>query len=183
MVKPTTPGDVIQMLVQDYGVKAMLNAQFTLAAFMDLAPNLKREKELLRTFLLCNGAEQILGIQAAPFQEQKRCMDVLVSRMETEQWISNNAARFICAEFYRGVMNKEWTWETPKSEISKTESPKIHLNPPIPSPPSKRNPSSNKNRIMAWVTPILIVLALALIFKGCILVIQRIVLPYIMVIE
>ena len=53
MANLTTLGDVIQKIAQDHGEKALLDSHFTLAVFMDLAPNLKKERELLRSFLLC----------------------------------------------------------------------------------------------------------------------------------
>lgn len=58
MVKPIVLGDVIQKIAHDYGEEKLLDSQFTLAVFMDLAPGLKKEKELLRSFLLCNGAKK-----------------------------------------------------------------------------------------------------------------------------
>lgn len=92
MTSLTKLSDVIYKIVQDHGEKALLDSQFTLAVFMDLAPNLKRERELLRSFLLCNGAEQILRIKNSSFHDQKRCMEALVKSMEDDQWVATGAA-------------------------------------------------------------------------------------------
>jgi len=111
MTKPTALGDVIRIIAQDHGEKALLDSNFTLAVFMDIAPNLKNEKELLRSFLLCNGAEKIIGAKATSYENQKACINSLVRELEEHHWLSINAARHICSEFYRGVTNKEWEFE------------------------------------------------------------------------
>ena len=123
MTNANTIGDIIQKISQDHGEKKLLDAQFTLAVFTDLAPNLKKEKELLRSFLLCNGAEKILQVKNASFQDQKRCIDGLVKSMEDDHWVATEAARLICSEFYRGVTNQEWKFEMPPAKQPKGYSP------------------------------------------------------------
>lgn len=166
MAKPTTLGDVIREIAQGHGEKALLDSQFTLAVFMDLAPNLKRERELLRSFLLCNGAEQILRIKNSSFQDQKRCIDALVKSMEVDQWVATDAARFACAEFYRGVTNKEWKFETPKAEPPKVQQPN-NSGTPSRSNSGSGMSSNNKNGITKWIVPAVIILVLVFLFKGC----------------
>lgn len=161
----TSLGSVIQKIAQDHGEKALLDSHFTLAVFMDLAPNLKKERELLRSFLLCNGAEKIIQIKNSSFNDQKRCMEALVKSMEDDQWVATGAARYACSEFYRGITNKEWIFETPKAEPPRVQQP--HNTGSYTPPAGPNNGSPAKSNIIKWIIPAVIVLALVFLFKGC----------------
>lgn len=50
MANLNTLGDVIRKIAQDHGEKVLLDSQFTLAVFMDLAPNLKKRRNFLDRF-------------------------------------------------------------------------------------------------------------------------------------
>lgn len=110
MAKPTALGDFIRIIAQDHGEKALLDSQLTLAVFMDLAPNLKRERELLRSFLLCNGAEKLTHATKESFQDQEACINSIIKDLEEKQWLSKDAARYICSEFYYGLTGQKWTF-------------------------------------------------------------------------
>lgn len=113
-----TLGDVIQKITQDHGEKSLLDAQFILAVFMDLAPNLKKEKELLRAFLLCNGAKKIIDTKSEPYEVQEACFASIVRDLEENQWLSEDAAKYVCAEFYKGLTNHEWVFYTNEKKVS-----------------------------------------------------------------
>lgn len=110
MAKPTALGDFIRIIAQDHGEKALLDSQLTLAVFMDLAPNLKRERELLRSFLLCNGAEKLIHATKESFQDQEACINSIIKDLEEKQWLSKDAAHYICSEFYYGLTGQKWTF-------------------------------------------------------------------------
>lgn len=108
MTNPNTLGDIIRKIAQDHGEQALLDSQFTLAVFMDLAPNLKKEKELLRSFLLCNGAEKFIRMRLESKQNQEACIYSIVKDLEENQWLSRNAACYVCSEFYLGLTGQKW---------------------------------------------------------------------------
>ena len=115
MANPTTLGDVIQKIAQDHGEKSLLDSHFTLAVFMDLAPNLKKEKELLRSFLLCNGAEKLIRVLSDSRQNQAACINSIIRDLEENQWLSRNAACYVCSEFYLGLTGQRWEFMQPDS--------------------------------------------------------------------
>ena len=110
MAKPTTLGGVIREIAKGHGEKALLDSQLTLAVFMDLAPELKKEKELLRSFLLCNGAEKIISVKMQSEDIQEACMNSIVKELEESHWLSKDAAKYVCAEFYRGITDRKWSF-------------------------------------------------------------------------
>lgn len=108
MSNSNTLGDVIRKIAQEHGEKALLDSRFTLAIFMDLAPNLKKEKELLRSFLLCNGAKKIITTKSESYDAQEACMNSLIGELKENHWLSEDAAKYVCSEFYKGLTNQEW---------------------------------------------------------------------------
>lgn len=114
-------GDVIQTIAQDYGEKALLDARFTLSKVSELAPGMEEQKELLRVFLLCNGASAFLRVRTSPVREQEECMENLVRRMQEEHWVPEEPARAVCAEFYRGITGCEWGTGSRNTETKNPE--------------------------------------------------------------
>lgn len=100
MAELSTLGDVIRKIVQDHGEKALLDSQFTLAVFMDLAPTLKKERELLRAFLLCDGAKKVLDSRGLSDSDRDSRIKALIQQLVTDHWVAESAAKFICDEFY-----------------------------------------------------------------------------------
>lgn len=116
MVNPNTMGDVIREIVYNHGEQTLLNTQLTLSAFGDLAPNMKKEKDLLRAFLQCGGAETLLQARNLSGQERRNCMDMLIRRMQEEQWVVESSARYVCSEVYFGITGR--TWDFDAGEVS-----------------------------------------------------------------
>ena len=110
----TRMGEVIQKIVRDHGENSLRNPQFLAAVFMDYAPMMKKEKELLRVFLLCNGSEKLLGVKEKPQQDQKSCFDSIVRNMADQYSVAENSAHYACAEFYWAVSNCEWPFALEK---------------------------------------------------------------------
>lgn len=113
MEKQTTLGDVIRKIARDQGEKSLLDSRSTQAMFMDLAPTLKKEKELLRSFYLCNGAEKLIRDLAEYPSGLEGCMNSLVRDLEEKQGMSHNAACFVCSEFYYGLTGRRWAFVQP----------------------------------------------------------------------
>ena len=110
-------GDILKRILQERGEEAFRNPQYVLAMFSDLAPMMKKEKELLRAFLNADGAAKILNVKNSGKQDQKQCMDSVVRTMRDSQWVSEDAAQYICGEFYRSVTNREWIFEAKKAKV------------------------------------------------------------------
>jgi len=113
----TRMGDVIREIAQDHGENSLCNTQFFTAVFMDYAPKMQKEKELLRAFLLCNGAERLLREKNAAKQDQNACMESLVQNMVNNYCVAEASARHICSEFYWAVTNREWTFVNKKPNV------------------------------------------------------------------
>ena len=47
MERYSAVGNVIEKIVQDHGINALLDTRFAIAVFTDLAPTMRKEKELL----------------------------------------------------------------------------------------------------------------------------------------
>ena len=108
MERYSAVGNVIEKIVQDHGINALLDTRFAIAVFTDLAPTMRKEKELLRAFLECDGAQKLIAAVNGPTDEQRRHMESLVKRMQEDHWLTLDAAQYICSEFYRGITGREW---------------------------------------------------------------------------
>lgn len=111
MAALNTMGDVIQKMVQDFGEEILLDSKKTLAVFADLAPNMKTERNLLRSFLQCDGTAKLLQARNLAGQERRACMDALIHKMGAEQWVAEKSARFVCSEMYFGITGHTWNFE------------------------------------------------------------------------
>ena len=112
MERYSAVGNVIEKIVQDHGINALLDTRFAIAVFTDLAPTMRKEKELLRAFLECDGAQKLIAAVNGPTDEQRRHMESLVKRMQEDHWLTLGAAQYICSEFYRGITGREWIQST-----------------------------------------------------------------------
>ncbi len=102
-----TISEVIYKIIHDYGVNSLLDSKFVLAVFADLAPNLNKERELLKDFLSCGGAEKILGAVNKTEEIQILHVQQIVKALEEQRWISKQAAQYVCVEVYKGITSKE----------------------------------------------------------------------------
>ncbi len=154
-------GDVIQTIAKNHGEKSLLDDNFTMAVFSDLAPTLSKERELLRAFLMCNGAQSILSIKNAPIPQQKACMDKIAKAMEEKHWVAESAARFACSEFYRGVTGKEWRDTEPVYKPT----PPVRPTPATQSGNPYNSPSATQsNKKPIWIAVGVVVAIIILIF-------------------
>lgn len=80
MERYSAVGNVIEKIVQDHGINALLDTRFAIAVFTDLAPTMRKEKELLRAFLECDGAQKLIAAVNGPADEQRRHMESLVKK-------------------------------------------------------------------------------------------------------
>jgi len=135
MSEQKTLADVIRKIVQDHGEKALLDSQFTLAVFMDLAPTLKKERELLRAFLLCDGAKKVLDSRGLSSSERDGRISALIQQIANDHWVAESAAKLICDEFYYGV--------TGAKLVVPVATPKESVSLPKPEPKKEENVKSS----------------------------------------
>lgn len=107
-------GDVIRQIARDHGEKTLTNTSLMQAIFLDIAPTMKREKELLRAFLMCDGARKLLQARGSTAASQKAVMESMVKVLCEEQSIAEDAARHVCAEFYYGITGRTWVYDARK---------------------------------------------------------------------
>lgn len=112
-----TMSDVIQKILQNHGEEALLDSKLLTAMFADYAPDMKKESDLLQSFLLCNGAEKLLQVKNSSVQDQRSCMESLIHSLKKEQWVMESAAQYICAEFYRGITGYQWEFDDAETGI------------------------------------------------------------------
>ncbi len=132
-----TISEVISIIVENHGKHSLLDSNFVLAVFADLAPNLHKEKELLRSFLLSGGAEKILDTINSPAEDQKTRLEQIVKTVEDKQWVSKPAAQYICCEVYKGIAKRDLVFslegeeninkEVPLSQANKTKKTSMPL--------------------------------------------------------
>lgn len=111
----TALGDVIAIIIRDFGEDALQKPQFVLSVLMDLAPAMKKEKEILRHFLQYGGTGKILAVKHAPHKEQEDCLNRLVQDLEDAYGLSRKAAQYVCGEFFRGVTGRKWVFPAPET--------------------------------------------------------------------
>lgn len=109
-------GDVIAQIARDHGEQVLANTQLMIAIFMDVAPHMQRERELLRAFLLSDGTNKLLSVVGSTAVKQKTAMDRLVKVLHDEHSIEEDVARYVCAEFYYSLTGNTWQFGIPKTE-------------------------------------------------------------------
>lgn len=123
MMNPTTLSDVIRIIVQNYGEDTLRDERFTLAVFLDLAPKLTKEKDLLHRFLLCNGAERMISVKSESRSNQESCINGIVRDLEDRHFISQKAAHYVCSEVYLGLTGRTWQFvQRPAKQLDVHES-------------------------------------------------------------
>lgn len=103
MERYSAVGNVIEKIVQDHGINALLDTRFAIAVFTDLAPTMRKEKELLRAFLECDGVQKLIAAVNGSTDEQRYHMESLVKRMQEDHWLTLDAAHTYALSFTGGL--------------------------------------------------------------------------------
>ena len=100
----TTAEEVLCEMVRTFGPGILLEEQRMLGIFSDLAPQLAGPRRLLGYLVECDGPRKLTGLQNSTREEQNRCVQVLVARMQQELFVDAESARNICNSFLCAVV-------------------------------------------------------------------------------
>lgn len=95
--------NVLSYIADTFGDDAMKDGRKLLSLFADLAPNLKREKILLRHFVECDGNSILLKAFSADEPEARIKIRMVIDRMEQELLVLPDAAQNICLVFWTAI--------------------------------------------------------------------------------
>lgn len=153
-LRPTAPRslstieDVLQEILQRFGVDSLKNGQKLIALFSDLSPQLKRERLLLTYLIQADGNIKLLEARGKAKAEQQACFQQVCKYLVDEQFVAEDAARRICTSYSvaigLNIVNERPatitnTGSTGGTTVSTTNS----LRPPVPPKPpisTPRNP-------------------------------------------
>ena len=114
-----TMEDVIRAMREDFGLESLEKKNMLLGSFMDLAPHMKREQQMLRLLVESNGHTILIQALSRSKGEQRTEIEKLVQQMHEQRFVDEGIARRICVEFFRGIGGR--VQEQPSSEREKRE--------------------------------------------------------------
>ena len=146
--------------------------------FLDVAPKLKKERELLQSFINCHGHTMIISSASENMSSQKAMMDEIVQRMVNDEMRTTDASRIMCDCFWNAVhdMPNHTFWTSESGESSKSEQPpvpeKVQVNGSYNKKPNGIRPryAAKKKLISTPLLLLLVVAAAVLIGTGVFLV-------------
>lgn len=99
----TSLDGVLSCIADTFGGETMKDGAKLLGLFADLAPNLKREKILLRHFLECGGNDVLLKAVSAETAEARAMIRSVIARTEQELMVMPDAAKSVCLAFWTAI--------------------------------------------------------------------------------
>ena len=97
--RPCTTESVLAKIYKQYGIGVLLDGQKLISFFSDLAPQLMKERRILKYFIECNGPQKINNVVGSSENEQAICVKQLIKEMKDELFIEESASRMICEAF------------------------------------------------------------------------------------
>ncbi len=104
---PVSLEETIHLIAHDYGISYLQDGVQAMAYFSDLAPNLRKEKIMLQHLIQCNGHTRLISVLKSPYEDQQRCIEMLVSSLMEDLFLSEAAAKSICIGFWNGIHGPE----------------------------------------------------------------------------
>lgn len=95
--------DVLVHILKNFGDEAMRDGTKLQSLFVDLAPQLKREKVMLRYFVECNGNEVFLSAIHEDQSEAKAKIKAVMDQMENDLLVSHDAVQQVCKVFWHVI--------------------------------------------------------------------------------
>lgn len=120
-----------------FGEETLLQNDRLLAIFADLAPQLEKERRLLRAFLECGGNRDLLGVKEQGTEERRFHMDRVTHWLVDEFFLTEDAAGMICTAFAAALWDEVPT-PAPKKRARKQK--------PAPARTKSAEPSAEKQR-------------------------------------
>lgn len=99
--------DVIRAIIAHSSESILYDEMKTIAMFSDLAPQLVREKELLRQFYRCNGYSMLFAVKGKPDLQKKAQLEKVSKLLMDNFWVSDIAAHYICDQFWWAISGEE----------------------------------------------------------------------------
>ncbi len=107
-LKPENPifssmDEVLSYIAEAFGIATMRDGVKLQSLFADLAPQLKKEKIMLRHFIECDGHIVLLKtIQEEP-QEYQAKINTVIQRMEDDLMVMPDVAQSVCRSFWIAI--------------------------------------------------------------------------------
>lgn len=120
MDKKGSFSDVIRIIVEDFGEESLLNPKFMLSVFMDFAPKLNRERELLKVFFMCDEVKQFIKFRHMTRDEQYEVLENVICQLVQKHGLPEKDASYVCKEVYRGLTGQVWSYIPADLDVYRT---------------------------------------------------------------
>lgn len=174
-----TMSGVLRQIIQSQGEQTLLDTTLTLALFADFAPTMKKERELLRVFLLSDGVTTLFDVRNGSAQEITSGVERIVSEMVNGHWVAEPAARLACAEVYFAITGRKLQQKPAEKPAAKpaasaaaqTASAPAPQTPYMTPPTTTANPPSADHKKKSPVSRLIVlavaVIAVFVLLKSC----------------
>ncbi len=144
---------VLCTIAQKYGISVIMNEATGCAYFLDLAPMLKDEHNLLRILYQCRGHEQLQQCMLCSPDDQLASIRRITNQMVSGYFVENKYAEYVCFAFYHALGGKLMA-------SSFEESQQAHSS----SKPSTRTSRKVKKKLLPIVTVVMPVVLVCVLF-------------------
>lgn len=116
--------EAIKAIVAHSGEAILRNESQTIAMFSDLAPQLKRERELLKQFYKCDGCNLLLAARKMTDSQRISQREKVVKMLIEDYWVADSAAYYVCDQFWYAISGeKTANQNSPFLKVSHIETP------------------------------------------------------------
>lgn len=95
--------DAIRTVIAHSGEAVLQNEAQTIAMISDLAPQLKREKELLKQFYRCDGCNLFIAARSMTGAQREAQRKKVAKLLIENYWVADSAAQYICDQFWYAI--------------------------------------------------------------------------------
>lgn len=121
-VEMETLEETLTVMVQRYGMDLLKDSTRTMAYFIDLAPSLKKEKQMLQYLFSCGGNASLIDALAVSEAEQEIIIRRLHLKMTDEMFLSKEIAETAVMSFWTVISGKKAPTLLPQEPLSTPES-------------------------------------------------------------
>ena len=104
---PHTLLDAMQLIVKTLGPDILADGNKMLSAFTDLAPQLKRERNMLKMFVDAGGSKKLYAVKNADFTTLHAAIKAIVHDLNTNWGMDKKVAENISAAYYQALTGKK----------------------------------------------------------------------------
>ena len=99
--------DVLIEINRLFGISVLTDKSKIVAYFYDLAPQLSRQRRILKYFVECNGPQKLAKVMHASKDEQSACVKRIVKEMTEELFIEESASQTVCDAFLHALTDSQ----------------------------------------------------------------------------